>query len=105
ATCILHLPRSKAFSFALGADFLYVVMPPWARWTPTKTYDYLRLGKPILAHVPSDGDAAQIVRESGAGYVLSYDAAELKMQLSTIFNQWHSGNLTHFNPKRDYIAQ
>jgi glycosyltransferase involved in cell wall biosynthesis len=73
ATYILNLPRKKALAFALGSDFLFVVMPPNAKWIPTKIYDYLRLGKPILALVPADGDAAKIVREARGGFVLSHE--------------------------------
>src|SRR4030042_6113763 len=29
--CMLQLPREKALSFALGSDFLFVVMPPYAK--------------------------------------------------------------------------
>jgi len=104
-TCILNVPRSKALSFGLGSDFLLVVMPGFAKWIPTKIYDYLRLGKPILALVPEDGDAAKIVREAKAGYVLSYDAGEMIQQLKAILEQWKRGDLKHFHPDVDYVKQ
>jgi len=104
-TCVHHLPREKALSFALGSDFLFVVMPLYARWTPTKTYDYLRLGKPILALVPDDGDAARIVREAKAGFVLSFEEKEMKQQLETIFGNWRKDKFKTFQPDHKYITQ
>lgn len=105
ATYILNLPRKKALAFALGSDFLFVVMPPYAKWIPTKIYDYLRLGKPILALVPADGDAAKIVREARAGFVLSHEPEEMKGQLKSIFGEWREGKFKDFHPDWDYVAQ
>ncbi len=71
-TLISHLPRRKALGFGLGADFLLLAAVPSARWhTPTKIYDYLRLGRPILALVSEDGDPARTIREAKAGFILS----------------------------------
>lgn len=105
ATYVLSLPREKALSFGLGSDFLFVVMPSYAKWIPTKIYDYLRLGKPILALVPEDGDAARIVREAKAGYVLSYDSEQMKEQLKSIFAEWREAKFKDFHPDLDYVSQ
>jgi hypothetical protein len=105
ATYILNLPRETALAFALGSDFLFVVMPPYARWIPTKIYDYLRLGKPILALVPKDGDTARIVEEAKGGFVLSYEMEEMKKQLKSIFEEWREGKFKDFHPDWDYVSQ
>ena len=105
ATYILNLPRKKALAFALGSDFLFVVMPSYAKWIPTKIYDYLRLARPILALVPGDGDAARIIREAKAGYVLSYEPEEMKRQLKSIFEEWREGKFKDFHPDWEYVAQ
>jgi len=105
STCILPLPRQKAIEFALGSHFLLLVMPPYAKWIPAKTFDYLRIGKPILAIVPGDGDPARIVRESGGGFLLPFDKQQMKEELKTIFDKWRSGNLERFQPNRDYVIR
>ncbi|HXZ95170.1 MAG TPA: glycosyltransferase, partial [Dehalococcoidia bacterium] len=105
ATYILNLPRKKALAFALGSDFLFVVMPPYAKWIPTKIYDYLRLGKPILALVPADGDAAKIIQEARGGFVLSYEPEDMKRQLKSIFEEWRQGKFKDFHPDWEYVAQ
>ena len=44
-------------------------------WVPAKLYQYLGSGTPILGLIPG-GDAAQILRESGAGTVVAPDDVE-----------------------------
>lgn len=104
-TRILHMVREKALAFALGSDFLLLVMPPYAKWTPLKIYEYLRLGKPVLGLVPEDGDPAKIIDEAKAGFVLSHEREKMKEQLSAIFNQRREGKLKDFHPDWKYIAQ
>jgi hypothetical protein len=79
-TCILHLVKEKALAFALGSDFLFIVMPPYARWIPGKLFEYLRLGKPILGLVPEDGDPGRIIKKARGGFILPYDPEEMKRQ-------------------------
>jgi len=104
-TRILHLDRGKALSFALGSDFLLLIMPPYAKWIPSKIFEYLRLGKPILALVPEDSDPARIIREAHAGFILSHDSEEMKEQLTDIFNRCRQGKFQDFQPDLEYVAQ
>lgn len=105
STCILPVSRRTAIEFALGSDFLFLVMPPYAKWTPTKTYDYLRIGKPILALVPRDGDAAKLIRESRSGFILEFDGEDMKDQLRTIFRKWREGGFKGFRSSPEYVAK
>lgn len=41
-----------------------------------KFFEYLSVGRPILAIGPEDGDVAQILRETGAGSIFNYDICE-----------------------------
>lgn len=105
-TRILHLARQKALAFSLGSDFLLLVLPPAAKLVHTvKLFEYLRLGKPILAFVPEDGEAAKIIREAKAGFILSHEPGEMREQLKAIFDEWTKGKFKDFHPDREYIAQ
>lgn len=105
-TGISHLPKEKLLRFASGGDFFFLLALPSAKWhTPSKTYEYLRLGKPILAMIPEDGDAARIIKGAKAGYVLSYDRAQMKEQLKSIFEEWRRGKFKDFHPDWEYVAQ
>jgi len=95
-TCIANLPKEKFMAFSLGSDFSLLTTLPSAKWNiPGKTFDYLRLGKPILALVPEDGDAAKIIKETNTGFVLSYDRQKRKGQLENILKSWKEGRLKY----------
>ena len=52
-TCLSNVSMEKAHRFALGSDFLLIVMPPaFKEWDASKLYSYFRIGHPILAIVP-----------------------------------------------------
>jgi glycosyltransferase involved in cell wall biosynthesis len=38
-----------------------------------KVFEYLAVGRPILAAVPPDGAAAELIRDTGAGLVVAPD--------------------------------
>jgi len=49
--------------------------PEVSNWVPSKLYFYLGQKRPVLALVP-DGDAANIIKDVNAGYVLAPDAVD-----------------------------
>ena len=62
---------------AADVNLLIIGAQPGAGATLTgKIFEYLRAGRPILAFVPPDGEAAALVREFDAGVVLEPDDAE-----------------------------
>jgi glycosyltransferase involved in cell wall biosynthesis len=59
-----------------------------------KIYEYLAAERPILAVVPSDGAAAQLVRETGAGVVVAPDDVEAILEaLLDLHSRWRDGSL------------
>ncbi len=62
---------------AADVNLLIIGAQPGAGATLTgKIFEYLRAGRPILALVPPDGEAASLVREFDAGVVVTPDDAE-----------------------------
>ncbi|MCA6075228.1 glycosyltransferase family 4 protein [Fulvivirga sedimenti] len=53
---------------------------------PGKLFEYLSAGKPILAIGDPEGDAATIIRDTGAGVVLRWDDTE---GICGILNEWY----------------
>ncbi len=104
-TRILFISQEKALALGLGSDFLLALLPPFVKWTMMKLYDYLRLGKPILALVPEDGDVAKIIREAKAGFILPYDQEKMKQKLGAVFDKWRKDKLGDFQPNQEYITQ
>lgn len=57
-----------------------------------KFFEYLATGKPILAIGPTDGDVAEILKESGAGAIYSYDdAPAIKEYIISLFENKKEG--------------
>jgi glycosyltransferase involved in cell wall biosynthesis len=59
-----------------------------------KVFEYLASGRPILAAVPADGAAADLIRETGAGVVAAPDDVEaLKEALHGLHARFAGGGL------------
>jgi glycosyltransferase involved in cell wall biosynthesis len=59
-----------------------------------KIFEYLAAERPILAAVPPDGAAAQLVRDTGAGVVVpSDDVDALREALLDLHRRWDAGSL------------
>ncbi|MGD0166991.1 MAG: glycosyltransferase family 4 protein [Gaiellaceae bacterium] len=60
-----------------------------------KLYEYLAARRPILASVPPEGAAAELVRSAGAGVVVPpEDEGAIKVALSELVERWRRGELT-----------
>jgi glycosyltransferase involved in cell wall biosynthesis len=59
-----------------------------------KVYEYLAAERPILAAVPPDGAAAQLVRDTGTGVVVASDDVDaLRDALLDLHWRWQEGSL------------
>jgi glycosyltransferase involved in cell wall biosynthesis len=69
-----------------------------------KTYDYLRVGRPILA-VTHEGGVKQLVEEGGAGWVVSPDDPDqIKQTLKRILSEHRNDGLP-VPPRPEFVAQ
>jgi glycosyltransferase involved in cell wall biosynthesis len=59
-----------------------------------KIFEYLAAERPILAVVPTDGAAAQLVRDTGAGAVVAPDDVDaIRAALVDLHRRWKDGSL------------
>ena len=59
-----------------------------------KVFEYLAAERPILAAVPPNGAAAELIRETGAGIVAPPDDVEaLRAALESLESRWRAGSL------------
>ncbi|HZO97812.1 MAG TPA: glycosyltransferase [Gaiellaceae bacterium] len=59
-----------------------------------KLFEYLAAGRPILAVVPPDGAAAELVRATGAGVVVAPDDVDgIARELQAMRDRWRAGAL------------
>jgi len=60
-----------------------------------KIFEYLRSGKPILAVVPTDGVAAELIRKTNSGIVVSnMDVDAIKEGIARLFDLFIKGRLS-----------
>ncbi|MBC7791531.1 MAG: glycosyltransferase [Anaerolineae bacterium] len=61
-------------------------------WVPGKLYEYMAAGRPVLFIGPSDGDAAAVIREAGAGEVVCNDEDHIYNSLLRLYRAWQKGD-------------
>ncbi len=99
------VPAKEARSMALESDGLLLIQPQTAVQVPAKLFEYLRLGRPILAYVMRDSPAMHILQQAGVSFecIFPGDTPErIEKQLlnfiamldgqPVIYNQWFVDN-------------
>lgn len=101
--CIPHDQVSAAHRSS--TLLLLLLMPdsePRAKGLLTgKLFEYMASGRPILCIGPEDGDAARILRETGAGQTVSFeDKEKMKEALKNLYQRYLENTLEgNTNPK------
>jgi glycosyltransferase involved in cell wall biosynthesis len=93
-----HLPHRRALELQRDSEANLLLLPEAAgrgRVVPSgKIFEYLAAERPILAAVPPDGAAAQLVRETGAGVVVGpEDEKGIREALLGLHARWKAGQL------------
>ena len=74
-----------------------------------KIFEYLAAERPILAVVPPDGAAADLLRETGAGTVVAPDDVDaIRARFADLHRRWKDGSLagTPLSPEwRDRLSR
>jgi glycosyltransferase involved in cell wall biosynthesis len=94
-----HLPHRRALELQRDSEVNLLLLPEAAgrgRVVPSgKIFEYLAAERPILAAVPPDGAAAQLVRETGAGIVVApEDEKGIREALLGLHARWKAGQLS-----------
>jgi glycosyltransferase involved in cell wall biosynthesis len=91
------IPRIKALKYLFQADVLLLLLSK-ARGKdviPSKIFEYMASGKPILSLVPPDGDAASIIKKTNTGVVADFDNVEdIKIAYLEFYNQWKRNDIS-----------
>ncbi len=71
-----------------------------------KIFDYLRSGKPVLAVVPPQGLAAELLTQAGTGYIADHqDLPGIASRLLELYQLWQRGGLTEIRMDQKYLQQ
>jgi glycosyltransferase involved in cell wall biosynthesis len=93
-----YVPRREALRLQRDSDALLLLIPEAGGRgqgvLSGKVFEYLAAERPILAAVPPEGAAAELIREVGAGLVAPPDdVAALTAALSDLHASWSAGTL------------
>jgi glycosyltransferase involved in cell wall biosynthesis len=95
---IEHVPRRESLRLQRVSDALLLLIPEAGGRgrgiLSGKVFEYLAAERPVLAVVPPDGAAAQLVRDTGAGVVAApEDVDGIRDALVELHARWRAGRL------------
>jgi glycosyltransferase involved in cell wall biosynthesis len=95
---IPYAPRRHALELQRDSEALLLLIPEAGGRgrgvLSGKVFEYLAAERPILAVVPPDGAAAQLLRETGAGIVVAPDDVDgMARELAALRDAWRAGTL------------
>jgi len=93
-----HVPRRESLRLQRDSDVLLLLIPDAGGRgrgvLSGKVFEYLAAERPVLAIVPEDGAAAQLIRDTGAGVVAGpEDVPAIRDALVALHAQWREGKL------------
>jgi glycosyltransferase involved in cell wall biosynthesis len=93
-----YLPRRAALALQRDSEVLLLLIPEadgrGRGVLSGKVFEYLAAERPVLAAVPPDGEAAALVRETGAGIVVAPDDVDgLAAAVAELEARWREGGL------------
>ena len=91
-----HVSHRKAIQHMQNADALLLFVSEEEPYQiPGKIFEYCASGKPIIAIVPPDGAAAEVLREISADYIIAdpSDSKQIGEGLLQYYKKWESGDL------------
>jgi glycosyltransferase involved in cell wall biosynthesis len=95
---IPYVPRRRSLELQRDSEALLLLIPEAGGRgrgvLSGKVFEYLAAERPILAAVPPDGAAAELIRETGAGVVVPPDdPAAIRQALEDLHSRWRAGTL------------
>ncbi len=93
-----YAPRRRSLELQRDSEALLLLIPDAGGRgrgvLSGKVFEYLAAERPILAVVPPDGAAAELLRESGAGVVVAPDDVPgITRELAALRDRWRDGTL------------
>ena len=95
---IPYAPRATSLALQRDSEALLLLIPEadgrGKGVLSGKVFEYIAVGRPILAVVPPDGAAAELIRDTGAGIVVPPDDVEaIRGGLEELHDRWRNGGL------------
>ncbi|MCB0487405.1 MAG: glycosyltransferase family 4 protein, partial [Cyclobacteriaceae bacterium] len=104
-----NIPHSELLAVYSQTDLMLLVL---AHTTiapgnlPGKFFEYLASGKPILGIGPTEGDAAEILKQTNAGVILERpDVQQIANAIDRYYKQWAAGELAKTSDMEKYTRR
>lgn len=98
--------HKEAIQHQLAADLLLLIIGKGAGSELVltgKLFEYLGAKRPILALVPPEGAAAELIRSTQTGFVVdATNTSAIVDQLSALYSNWRRGEI-HFTPNEQKV--
>jgi glycosyltransferase involved in cell wall biosynthesis len=93
-----YAPRSESLALQRDSEALLLLIPEAGGRgkgvLSGKVFEYVAVGRPILAVVPPVGAAAELIRATGAGVVAApEDVGEIRSALEELHRRWQADGL------------
>jgi glycosyltransferase involved in cell wall biosynthesis len=90
-----YVSHQESLKLMLDSDLLLLIIAPEEPYTyTTKLFEYLGTKRPILALVPPQGVAADLIRSTKAGIIVPpKDTNSIKQAIFKLFQEWERGDL------------
>ena len=107
---IPYAPRSESLALQRDSEVLLLLIPEAGGRgrgvLSGKVFEYIAARRPILAAVPPDGAAAELIRETGAGVVVAPDDVEgLSAALVDLDRRFRSAGLPDVELSKEWRRQ
>lgn len=87
-----YVAHDRAVRLQRAAGALVLILARGEYIVCGKSYEYLASGRPVLAMVPPEGEAARILRRSGSTVIAAPDGPEdTASKLLALFDRWRTG--------------
>lgn len=89
-----HVPYRESLEYLHRSDVLLLLQPGTKTQVPSKLFDYIGVGKPILGISPLDGATSRLMVKHRLGAVADPDAIDgIAYALANLYEAWCSGTL------------
>jgi glycosyltransferase involved in cell wall biosynthesis len=90
-----YVPHQESLKLMVDSDCLLLIIAPEEPYSYTgKLFEYLGAKRPILALIPPQGIAGNLIRSTKAGIIISpKDVNSIKQAIFKLFQDWKRGGL------------
>ena len=86
---VAHVPYQQSLQYLANSDALLLLQPGTMTQVPSKLFDYIAVGKPILALSPCGGATARLVHENSLGSLAEAEnVGEIASAVEELYHNW-----------------